>query len=82
MNQDQIDSIIRSLAKIIGGILVAHGATQMATVINAPDVIEAIGGVVTAGLSMYASHTSNATPPATPTPVKPTGAPMQGIGNP
>jgi hypothetical protein len=74
MNQDQIDSLVRTFAKIIGGILIAHGAQQMATAINAPDVIEAVGGLITAGISMYASHKSNAaptTPAAQPQPQKP-----------
>jgi hypothetical protein len=62
MNQDQIDSLVRTLCKIGGGILAAHGAQQMATVINTPDVVEAITGIITAAISIYASHTSNATP--------------------
>ena len=60
MTQDQIDSAVRTACKIIGGILAAHGAQQMATVINMPDVIEAIGGLVTAGIAIYASHSTHA----------------------
>jgi len=60
MNQDQIDSLVRTCLKMVGGILVAHGAQQMATTVTSPAVIEAVIGIVTAGLSIYASHKSNA----------------------
>jgi hypothetical protein len=65
MNQDQIDSITRTACKIIGGILAAHGAQQMAATINAPDVVELIGGVVTTIVGIYASHKSNSSTPTT-----------------
>jgi hypothetical protein len=74
MNQDQLDSLVRTILKMLSAILIAHGAQQMATIISTPDVIEAVIGVVTAGVSIYASHTSNApassTSATTPTPPK------------
>lgn len=63
-NQDQVYSAVRSIAKIAGGILTAHGAVGAATALNTPDAIEAITGVVMAGIALYCSHQAHATPPA------------------
>jgi hypothetical protein len=67
MNQDQLDSLVRTALKMIGGILIAHGAQQAATAINTPDAVEFVAGLVAAGISVYASHKSNA-PASNPTP--------------
>lgn len=75
MNQDQIDSIVRSVCKVAGGILIAHGATQAAAIINAPDVIEAIGGLVMVIIGICASHATHA--PNVPTSNVPTSAQPQ-----
>ena len=78
MTQDQIDSLTRSVCKLAGGILAAHGATSMAVAVNAPDTIEAISGIVMAAVSLWASHTTHALSAAP----KPAGKPMEEIGNP
>lgn len=82
MTQDQIDSLTRSVCKLAGGILVAHGATSMAVAVNAPDTIEAVSGIVMAVVSLWASHTTHALPDALVALPKPVGKPMEGIGNP
>ena len=74
INQDQIDSLVRTAAKIAGGILTAHGLTGAATVLNASSVEEAIGGLILALLGAWSSHKSNATPPATAAAVPEAGA--------
>jgi hypothetical protein len=68
MNQDQINSLTRTGLKIIGGILAAHGGQQMATLINTPDVVQFVSGLVVTGIAIYASHTTHA---PTPPPVQP-----------
>ena len=74
INQDQIDSLVRTAAKIAGGILTAHGLTGAATVLNASSVEVAIGGLILALLGAWSSHKSNATPPATAAAVPEAGA--------
>jgi len=61
MNQDQIDSLVRSVVKIAGGILTAHGLTASATIVNSQNVIELITGIVMAVIGFYASHTTHST---------------------
>ena len=63
MNQDQIDSVVRSLVKVAGGILTAHGLTATAAIVNSQNVIELLVGIVMAVAGFYASHTSNSVPP-------------------
>jgi predicted alpha/beta hydrolase family esterase len=77
-NQDQIDSLVRSAAKIAGGILAAHGLNDMATAVNTPDTIKAVAGIVMASTAAWASHKSNAStivvpsqPPVLSQPPKP-----------
>jgi hypothetical protein len=65
MNTDQINSAVRSAFKIIGAILLAHGATKAAALVNSEDVI----GLVLTVAGLIASHnwhrnTSAATPTA------------------
>ena len=55
MNNDQLNSLIRSVLKIAGAIAVAHGATKAAAIINSEDVIGVI--VILAGaLQSYRFH--------------------------
>jgi hypothetical protein len=56
MNNDQLGSLIRSALKIAGGILVAHGLTAEATLINTPDV----AGLLMAVIGLLASHFNHA----------------------
>ena len=61
MNQDQIDSLVRSLLKVVGGILAAHGLTATAGIVNSTNVTELISGIVVTLIGFYASHTNAAT---------------------
>lgn len=63
MNQDQINSALRSLLKIIGSALAAHGLAQAASIVNGEDCI----GVVLAVAGLVWSHFSHA-PDAPPPP--------------
>lgn len=67
MNQDQIDSLIRSVVKVISPLLVAHGMTSLATTLSLQSSVETIGGVVALVLAFWASHKSNAAPITPPT---------------
>ena len=79
INQDQIDSLVRTAAKIAGGILAAHGLTGAATALNSSSVEEAIGGLLLAVLGAWGSHKSNASPaqnqPVPPPPPSPSTPP-------
>jgi hypothetical protein len=72
MNQDQLDSAVRTAVKIIGPLLIAHGLQSVATVLNTESVIDAIaegiGGLAATVLACWSSHRSNASPtiPAIP----------------
>lgn len=67
MNQDQIDSLVRTALKIVAGAVIAHGGSQvLAGAINTPDVAELVTGIIMAILSAYASHKSNGVQPSTP----------------
>lgn len=70
MNQDQVNSLVRSGLKVVGGILIAHGATNAAAVLSTGPVIEAICGVVTAIIGIVWSHWNHKADPA-PTAVTP-----------
>ena len=70
MNQDQIDSLVRSLLKVVGGILAAHGAVAVAGTLNSMNTIELVSGIVTTLIGFYASHTTNATQPVDTTAIK------------
>ncbi len=52
MNQDQIESLVRTSLKIVGSVLLTHGLTDQANLINSPDVCGAIVLLV----SMWQSH--------------------------
>lgn len=52
MNQDQINSMVRSVLKVAGAILVAHGATQAAAIVNCEDMI----GLVITLVGLVQSH--------------------------
>jgi hypothetical protein len=56
MTNDQALSLARSIAKIAGGILAAHGMTAASTALTTGPVIEMIAGIITAGISLYLSH--------------------------
>jgi hypothetical protein len=61
MNTDQLQSIVRTMLKIVSGLLVAHGLGDTASIINAPDVT----GTILLVASLLWSHWSHAsTPPA------------------
>jgi hypothetical protein len=57
MNQDQINSLIRSLLKIAGSVLVARGLTVYANIVNTEDVAGLLVGVV--GLWQSHEHHGN-----------------------
>ncbi len=59
MNTDQIASIVRTVLKIVSGILLAHGLGDTASIINTPDVV----GLVVLLVSAIWSHFSHASPP-------------------
>jgi hypothetical protein len=67
MNTDQLNSLIRSILKIIGAAFVAHGLTNAGSIVNSPDVI----GVVLTLAGLIWSHYSASQPPSTP-PSQPT----------
>lgn len=72
MNQDQLDSLIRSVVKVIAPLLVAHGMSSLATTLTLNSTVETIGGVVATVLAFWASHKSNApTAPTAPQPPAP-----------
>jgi hypothetical protein len=52
MNQDQIDSLVRTALKICGAVLIKHGLSDYAAILNTPDVVGL--GVMAAGL--WLSH--------------------------
>lgn len=52
MNTDQLNSFVRSLLKIIGAILLAHGATKAAAIVNTEDV----AGVIITLVGLFESH--------------------------
>ncbi len=60
MNTDQLNSIIRTILKIVSAILLAHGLGNTASLINTPDVI----GALTLVVSLLWSHFSHASPPS------------------
>ena len=62
MNIDQVTSLVRSLMKIIGSALAAHGLTQAAGIVNGEDCI----GVVLAIAGMVWSHWEHAADSAPP----------------
>jgi hypothetical protein len=62
MNQDQITSLVRSVLKVAGAALAAHGAQQWATIATTPDMAEAVSGAVMTGIGIYLSHVQHATP--------------------
>ena len=59
MNQAQIDSIARSALKIGGAILITHGLTQYAAILNTEDAV----GLVIALLGVWQSHQQHAALP-------------------
>lgn len=66
MNQDQFLSLLRTVLKVSGSALAAHGATKAASIVNAEDVI---GAVLLIGGALW-SHFHHTESPA---PTKPTG---------
>lgn len=56
MNSDQIASAVRGILKWLGGALAAHGAAKAAQVVNMPDVIELVIGLVTTIVGFVMSH--------------------------
>jgi len=62
MNDDQINSLIRSILKLGSGYLTVHGASQLAVAINTPAVATSLTGILLAFIAMYGSHRNNATP--------------------
>jgi hypothetical protein len=62
MNQDQFFSLVRSLLKVIGAALAAHGLAQTAGIVNSEDFIGLV--LVVAGFAW--SHLTHATTDAPP----------------
>lgn len=65
MNQDQIMSLVRSLAKMLGGYLIAHGMKKAGAFVNAEDSI----GIIMTIIAFVCSHKthSDSTSDKTPT---------------
>ena len=66
MNSDQLASVIRSLLKVVAGLLAAHGLQDTATLLNTPDVISAallITSLAWSHLSHSAKDSANPPPP-------------------
>jgi hypothetical protein len=63
MNSDQIASLVRTVFKIIGAFLVAHGYAKTASLLGGEDII----GYVVAGIGILLSHINHASDPTTPT---------------
>lgn len=55
MNNDQIMSLVRSLLKLIGGALLAHGATKAAGWVNGEDAV----GLILALIGFITSHVTH-----------------------
>lgn len=72
MNQDQVDSIVRKVLAVAGGLVAAHGFPAAGTALNTPDVLQLVAGVVMLVVPFISSHMSNATPPIDSVTVKPT----------
>jgi hypothetical protein len=62
MNQDQLTSLVRSVLKIVGTALAAHGLSKEANLVNGEDV----AGVVIAFASLVWSHYNHSAPPTPP----------------
>ncbi|MDD5139385.1 MAG: hypothetical protein PHY43_03875 [Verrucomicrobiales bacterium] len=60
MNLDQIASLVRTCMKILAGIFAAHGLTDTASIVNAPDVISAVLLIVSIIWSHYAHKSPDA----------------------
>jgi hypothetical protein len=58
MNKDQVNSLIRSLLKIAGAWLVAHGLSEYASLVNSDDVF----GLLVLLVGMWQSHQRHAMP--------------------
>jgi hypothetical protein len=59
MNPNQIQSLVRSVLKLVGAILVTHGATAYAAILNTEDV----AGLVVTLVGLYMSHEQHAPKP-------------------
>ncbi len=62
-NANQTESLVRTVLKIVGAALIAHGYTTSAALINAPEAL----GIVLAAIGVIGSlihHASDTTPPA------------------
>ena len=62
MNADQVKSLVATLLKVIGGVLIAKGfAPDLVNgVTGNPDLISAVAGGVMAGAAAIWSHASHA----------------------
>ena len=66
---DQINSVIRTILKIAGALLLQHGLTNSATVVNSPDVLGALSlivGLVWSHFQHGTGDTANPRPPGGP----------------
>lgn len=68
MNNDQLNSTIRTILKIAGAALATHGATKAASLINAEDTVGVLMTIVSWAWSHY-THKEDPQP-AAPTPAK------------
>ena len=57
MNQDQIDSAVRTVLKIVGTYLATKGLTEQAALINGSDV----AGLITLLIGLWLSHQQHQT---------------------
>lgn len=52
----QLTSLIRSLLKVIGTLLIAHGATNVGNQLMAEPIVELVAGVASAAYGFYLSQ--------------------------
>lgn len=64
----QITSLIRSILKIVGTLLVAHGASNVGGALMTEPIIELVAGLATTGYGFYLSTKKAAQIPVVATP--------------
>ena len=76
MNQEQIDSVVRTILKIAGTALMAHGLANYAKIVNSPDVF----GLIVLLVGIYASHQNHSDVGRVPPPGALVAEPPLGTG--
>lgn len=68
MNSDQIMSIVRSLLKLVGGMLIAHGASKAASWINTEDAVGLVMTII-GFVTSHVTHKDDSQPTGTSVPL-------------